>query len=183
MDGWMESFANMVRGFYTGLLHCTSLHFTLLPRICILLSSCIIVIQIPSLSLLHCPVVSSTVPVVDAISTLFWRYQYVTMSLPPSSCSLCSIASTVTYPLQVIKARVQQRSKSLQLTSTGEVRLSRQKYVGFLSTTRQMWKAEGLGGFFKGCLTNAFRVAPGAAVTFVMYETVMDTLHTSKHLQ
>ena len=36
-----------------------------------------------------------------------------------------SIASTTTYPLQVIKSRLQQRSgDSLELTSSGDVKLS-----------------------------------------------------------
>jgi len=89
------------------------------------------------------------------------------------------IASTVTYPLQVIKARMQQRSDSLQLTSTGEVRRSRRDYTGFVASCRRIWQAEGMRGFFKGCLTNAIRVAPGAAVTFLVYEATMDGMNST----
>ena len=37
-----------------------------------------------------------------------------------------------------------------------------------------MWQREGVSGFFKGCLPNAFRVAPNAAITFVVFEQLME---------
>lgn len=86
------------------------------------------------------------------------------------------VASTATYPLQVIKSRLQQRSESLELTSTGDVRVVKRQYRGFLGATRRILKKEGILGFFKGCIPSTIRVAPGAAVTFVVYETVMDML-------
>jgi solute carrier family 25 (mitochondrial folate transporter), member 32 len=86
-----------------------------------------------------------------------------------------SIASTTTYPLQVIKSRLQQRSgESLELTSSGDLKVVRKEYIGFISTVRRIWVAEGIHGFFKGCITNAARVAPGAAITFLVYESVLD---------
>lgn len=85
-----------------------------------------------------------------------------------------SVASTTTYPLQVIKSRMQQRSESLEVTSTGELRVVERNYGGLLDTTRKIFQKEGISGFFKGCIPNAIRVAPGAAVTFVVYESVMD---------
>lgn len=84
------------------------------------------------------------------------------------------VASTCTYPLQVIKARMQQRSDSLEFTSDGEIRAVKRQYTGMLQTGRRMLEKEGLFGFFKGCIPNALRVAPGAAITFVTYESVMD---------
>lgn len=74
---------------------------------------------------------------------------------------------------------MQQRSESLQLTSTGDVRRSHNEYNGFVASCRRVWQSEGIGGFFKGCFTNALRVAPGAAVTFLVYEGVMDGLSTA----
>lgn len=47
-------------------------------------------------------------------------------------------------------------------------------YGGLIDTTRKIFTREGLAGFFKGCIPNAIRVAPGAALTFVVYESVMD---------
>ncbi|ACI64160.1 hypothetical protein THAPS_38111, partial [Thalassiosira pseudonana CCMP1335] len=72
------------------------------------------------------------------------------------------IASTTTYPLQVIKARLQQRSQ--------------REYSGVIDCVGKIWRNEGVGGFFKGCVTNALRVAPSAAITFVVYESVLDAL-------
>jgi solute carrier family 25 folate transporter 32 len=86
------------------------------------------------------------------------------------------IASTTTYPLQVVKARMQQRSEVVELTAEGDVRLVRREYVGLLKTGRRIWQKEGVVGFFGGCIPNAIRVAPSAAVTFVVYEAVMDWL-------
>jgi solute carrier family 25 folate transporter 32 len=85
-------------------------------------------------------------------------------------------ASTVTYPLQTIKARMQQRSDALEFTADGEVRAVRRDYKGLFSTIKRVFRQEGFVGFFKGCIPNAIRVAPGAAITFVVYEALMDYL-------
>jgi solute carrier family 25 (mitochondrial folate transporter), member 32 len=86
------------------------------------------------------------------------------------------IASTVTYPLQVLKARLQQRADALEITPDGNVRAVKRNYQGVLNSVRKMWKQEGLAGFFRGCIPNAIRVAPGSAITFLVYESVMDAL-------
>jgi len=86
------------------------------------------------------------------------------------------IASTVTYPIQVLKARLQQRADSLEITPEGDVRAVRREYHGVLKSVRRMWKKEGIAGFFRGCIPNAIRVAPGSAITFLVYESVMDAL-------
>jgi solute carrier family 25 (mitochondrial folate transporter), member 32 len=87
------------------------------------------------------------------------------------------VASTVTYPLQVVKARMQQRSEIVELTSDGEVRVVKREYPGIRATLKRILEKEGPAGFFKGCIPNAVRVAPSAAVTFVVYEAVMDYLN------
>jgi solute carrier family 25 folate transporter 32 len=89
------------------------------------------------------------------------------------------IASTVTYPLQVVKSRQQQRSHSLEFNVEGQLEAVRRDYTGFVATMRRIGQAEGMGGLFKGCLPNAIRVAPGAAITFVVYEGLMDFLSPS----
>lgn len=97
-------------------------------------------------------------------------------TLPRAYSLLFSIASTTTYPLQVIKSRLQQRSESLEVMLTGELRVVKREYEGLAETTRRIFQKEGLSGFFKGCIPNAIRVVPGAAVTFVVYESVMDAI-------
>ena len=84
------------------------------------------------------------------------------------------VASTTTYPLQVVKARMQQRSEFVDFTADGDVRVVKRDVVGIIETSRRIWQKEGILGFFKGCIPNAIRVAPSAAVTFVVYESAMD---------
>ena len=73
------------------------------------------------------------------------------------------IASTATYPKQVIKARLQQRTD---------------KYNGTLNCIVQTWKKEGIQGFYKGCVSNSLKVAPAAATTFMVYEWTKEFLST-----
>jgi len=82
----------------------------------------------------------------------------------------------ICYPLQVVKARLQQASHSLELTVDGEVRSVRREYSGFVSTVVKMWRTEGPRSFFNGIIPNAVRVAPSAAITFVVYEGAVDFL-------
>lgn len=75
------------------------------------------------------------------------------------------VASTTTYPLQVIKSRIQRRYDDVDKS---------REYRGVWDAVKRIWRHEGVHGFFKGCLPNAIRVAPSAAVTFLVYEGVMD---------
>ena len=87
------------------------------------------------------------------------------------------IASTITYPIQVIKARLQQRSQVVEFSeATGEIIVTKREYAGVADCVGRIWRNEGFVGFFKGCVTNAIRVAPSAAITFVTYEFVLDVL-------
>ena len=47
-------------------------------------------------------------------------------------------------------------------------------YGGVISTITKMWQHEGAASFFKGVIPNALRVAPGSAITFLVYESVLD---------
>ena len=71
---------------------------------------------------------------------------------------------------------MQQRAEVVELTSDGEVRAVKRNYSGIVGTVKRILKQEGVVGFFKGTIPNAIRVAPSAAVTFVVYETIMDIL-------
>jgi solute carrier family 25 folate transporter 32 len=86
------------------------------------------------------------------------------------------LASTFTYPLQVIKSRLQQRADAVDISQEGEIRVRRREYKGVVDCVSRIWRNEGALGFFKGCVPNALRVAPSSAITFVVYETVMDAL-------
>lgn len=53
---------------------------------------------------------------------------------------------------------------------------TRAQYKGVVDCVTRTWRQEGVYGFYKGCLPNALRVAPGAALTFYTYEVVADVL-------
>ena len=101
------------------------------------------------------------------------------------------VASTATYPIQVIKSRMQQRSEGYEVVKGVDAaagssasdgansvlrKFKNRSYPTLFSAARKIYEGEGTAGFFKGAGTNAFRVAPNAAVTFLVYEGVVDFL-------
>lgn len=77
------------------------------------------------------------------------------------------MASTVTYPTQVVRSRMQQRldvSRSQMYTHTWQVVVV-------------MWQREGVRGFYKGLTANLLRVMPQSALTLVMYENALSLVH------
>eukprot|EP00603_Paraphysomonas_imperforata_P002152 CAMPEP_0114425246 /NCGR_PEP_ID=MMETSP0103-20121206/7132_1 /TAXON_ID=37642 ORGANISM="Paraphysomonas imperforata, Strain PA2" /NCGR_SAMPLE_ID=MMETSP0103 /ASSEMBLY_ACC=CAM_ASM_000201 /LENGTH=283 /DNA_ID=CAMNT_0001594067 /DNA_START=113 /DNA_END=966 /DNA_ORIENTATION=- len=92
------------------------------------------------------------------------------------------VASTLTYPYQVIKSRLQQRGELRPVAqSSGEVIMVPQpKYSGVIHCASQILRGEGLRGFFRGLVPNCMKVAPSAAVTFLVYD---ETLKLLSHYQ
>ncbi|ODH46035.1 hypothetical protein GX48_07879 [Paracoccidioides brasiliensis] len=68
-------------------------------------------------------------------------------------------AGCVTYPYQVLKARLQ------TYDTVGA-------YKGVTDAIRQIWLQEGVWGFYKGLGPNLLRVLPSTWVTFLVYENV-----------
>jgi solute carrier family 25 folate transporter 32 len=112
----------------------------------------------------------------DPTSTTIWRRFELSLGYLMMGAAAKIVASTFTYPLQVMKARMQQRSDALELTVDGEVRAVKRHYQGLTDTCKRILQQEGVRGMFKGLIPNAVRVAPGAAITFVVYEGMMDWL-------
>ena len=69
------------------------------------------------------------------------------------------VASTATYPYQLIKARIQQRQIGVQ-------------YDGIIDCARKIISREGYRGFYKGIAVNTIRVVPSSALIFFVYESV-----------
>ena len=68
-------------------------------------------------------------------------------------------AGSITYPYQVVRAR-------LQTYDAGE------KYRGAWDVMQKVAKREGITGFYKGMGPNIVRVLPSTCVTFLVYENV-----------
>lgn len=54
-------------------------------------------------------------------------------------------------------------------------------FSGFASTCLKIARADGLRGFYRGCLTNLMRTTPAAALTFTSFELVSRSLHRIKN--
>ncbi|KAB5550956.1 mitochondrial carrier domain-containing protein, partial [Coniochaeta sp. 2T2.1] len=70
------------------------------------------------------------------------------------------VAGAVTYPLQVLRSRLQNYD--------AEERFGR----GIRGVVRQLWREEGVRGFYRGIMPGVVRVLPATWVTFLVYENV-----------
>ncbi len=76
--------------------------------------------------------------------------------------SLSKVAATVgTYPIQLVKTRLQQRPV---------------RYINSLDVLRRTWHGEGMRGFFRGMLPALLRTTPASALTISVYEFCQKTL-------
>nr|XP_043608635.1 folate transporter 1, chloroplastic-like [Erigeron canadensis] len=75
-------------------------------------------------------------------------------------------AILVTYPFQVIRARLQQRPGIDGVP----------RYMDSWHAMKKTARLEGLRGFYKGITANLVKNLPSASLTFVVYETILNTL-------
>ncbi len=64
------------------------------------------------------------------------------------------------YPADTIKSRMQ----------TEEAAIPGSRQMTFLGTARELWRQQGLKGFYRGCGITVFRAAPSSAIIFSIYE-------------
>ncbi|CAL0313129.1 unnamed protein product [Lupinus luteus] len=78
-------------------------------------------------------------------------------------------AILLTYPFQVIRARLQQRP-------SGGV----QRYTDSWHVLRETARFEGVRGFYKGITANLLKNAPASSITFIVYENVLKLLKLTR---
>ncbi|CEG00171.1 Mitochondrial substrate/solute carrier [Ostreococcus tauri] len=80
------------------------------------------------------------------------------------------VAVSVTYPFQVVRARMQQRQDVPRPADAPS-------YTRFTRALALTVRREGVGGLYRGFAPNVLRVLPNSAVTFAAYEAALAVLH------
>ncbi|KFK28309.1 hypothetical protein AALP_AA8G499700 [Arabis alpina] len=78
-------------------------------------------------------------------------------------------AVLLTYPFQVIRARLQQRPSTNGIP----------RYIDSLHVIREAARFEGLRGFYRGLTANLLKNVPASSITFIVYENVLKLLKQS----
>lgn len=79
-------------------------------------------------------------------------------------------ATVVTYPMQLVKSRLQ---------ATGEGSLATRKYRGTLDAVQKIFEAEGMPGFYHGFRAKIFQSVLAAALLFVVKEKLTAGVRTA----
>eukprot|EP00898_Chlorokybus_atmophyticus_P003868 jgi/Chlat1/4482/Chrsp29S04422 len=88
-------------------------------------------------------------------------------SLAVASALSKMLASTATYPHEVIRARLQNQSRANGMKI---------RYTGVMDCIRKVWQEGGMHALYRGCGTNLIRTVPTAVITFTSFELISRTL-------
>ena len=87
------------------------------------------------------------------------------------------IASTIFYPLVLVRSRLQKKQYRLEdIGKTADQKEGEVLYSGICDCFKKTWKREGFTGFYKGYLTTIIRTVPQQGIFFTGYELTMRLL-------
>jgi len=115
-----------------------------------------------SSALLGLPHVAIQFPLYERFKRM-WAPQKQWYGILAASIGSKVVASTITYPHEVVRSRNQIRSEGT-------------KYRGVLRTVRTLWIEEGWRAFYSGLTANVCRAIPSSAVTLLTFELVNASL-------
>jgi solute carrier family 25 (mitochondrial folate transporter), member 32 len=85
------------------------------------------------------------------------------------------IASVITYPHEVIRSRMMDARTVITTPTTNTIQQQQQssihpKRLGFIATCVNIYKQEGIIGYYSGLPVSLIRVIPNTCLTFITYE-------------